>query len=132
MEESRLAAVPLFASLSRRERRVVARLADEVDVEEGDALVREGRFAHEFFVLESGTARVVRGDQHVAELGPGDFLGEMGIMADARRNASVVTTSPVTVIVMTAAALRRVAREMPAVGATLRAAIEERGERLTR
>jgi CRP/FNR family cyclic AMP-dependent transcriptional regulator len=132
MKESRLAAVPLFASLSRPERRTVARLADEVDLPQGTALVREGRFAHEFFVLETGTAEVVRGDQHVADLGPGDFLGEMGIIADARRNASVVATSPVTAIVMTAAALRHVARELPAVGERLQAAVEERGERLTR
>jgi len=132
MDESRLAAVPLFASLSRRERQAVARHADEVDVPEGTALVREGRFSYEFFVIEQGTAAVVHGERRIAELGPGDFLGEMGVLADARRSASVVATSPVTAIVMTAAALRYVAREMPAVGERLRAAIEERSERLTR
>ena len=132
MDESRLATLPLFASLTRRERGVVARHADEVDVPEGTLLVVEGRFSYEFFVIEEGTADVVHGERRIAELGPGDFLGEMGVMSDARRSATVVATSPITAIVMTAAALRYVAREMPAVGERLRAAIEERSERLTR
>lgn len=132
MDESRLAALPLFASLSRRERGVVARHADVVDLPKGTVLVEEGRFSYEFFVLEEGTADVVRGERRIVVLGPGDFLGEMGVMAGARRSATVVATSPVTAIVMTAAALRYVAREMPAVGERLHAAIEERSERLTR
>jgi CRP-like cAMP-binding protein len=132
MDASRLAAIPLFASLTRRERGVVARHADEVDVPDGTLLVVEGRFSYEFFVIEEGTADVVHGERRIAELGPGDFLGEMGVLGDTRRSASVVATSPITAIVMTAAALRYVAREMPAVGERLRAAIEERSERLTR
>ena len=132
MDESRLATLPLFAPLTRRERSVVARQADEVDVPEGTLLVVEGRFSYEFFVIEEGTADVIHGERRIAELGPGDFLGEMGVLGDARRSASVVATSPITAIVMTAAALRYVAREMPAVEERLRAAIEERSERLTR
>jgi CRP-like cAMP-binding protein len=101
-------------------------------VPEGTLLVVEGRFSYEFFVIEQGTADVIHGEQRIAELRPGDFLGEMGVLGDARRSASVVSTSPITAIVMTAAALRYVVREMPAVGERLRAAIEERSERLTR
>jgi CRP/FNR family cyclic AMP-dependent transcriptional regulator len=130
MDESRLAAVPLFASLSRRERRVVARHADVVDLPEGTVLVEEGRFSYEFFVIEEGTADVTRGERRVATLGPSDVLGEMGALGGVRRSATVVATSPVTAIVMTAAALRYVAREMPAVGERLRATIEERTEAL--
>ena len=53
-------------------------------------IVREGEWPYEFFAIEQGTAEVRRGDQLLAELGPGDFFGEMGLVGDTRRNASVV------------------------------------------
>jgi CRP/FNR family cyclic AMP-dependent transcriptional regulator len=130
MEEARLKAAPLFAGLSRKEIRALAPRADEVDLEEGRAIVREGEWPYEFFALEEGTAEVRRGDQVLAELGPGDFFGEMGVVSDRRRNATVVATSPVTVIVMTAQAFRQTAREMPEVADKIRAAIEERNRQL--
>src|SRR5687767_10825168 len=106
MEESQLRTVPLFESLSSEERRAIAGLADEIDVPEGHQLVRQGDFAYEFFVIEEGSAEVLRDGEHVADLGPGDFLGEMGIVSKAVRNATVVTTSPTRVIVMTEQAMR--------------------------
>jgi CRP-like cAMP-binding protein len=77
MTEKELKAIPLFASLSKSERQRVAS-SDEVDLGEGKVLVKEGEFAYEFFVIETGRAEVVRSGQHVADLNPGDFLGEMG------------------------------------------------------
>ena len=94
MDESSLRSVPLFDSLSSDERRAIAQHADEIEAPEGTELVRQGEFAYEFFVLEDGTAEVVRDGEQVAELGPGDFLGEMGIVSQAVRNATVRTTSP--------------------------------------
>jgi CRP-like cAMP-binding protein len=126
MDEGRLKANPLFAGLSRKERQALAPRADEVDLEEGRVIVREGQWAYQFFAIEQGTVEVRRGDQLLAELGAGDFFGEKGLMADTRRNASVIATSPVTVIVMTAQAFRQTAREMPEVGKKITAAIEER------
>jgi CRP/FNR family transcriptional regulator, cyclic AMP receptor protein len=130
MDEARVAAVPLFASLSKRERGWVAQHADEVDVREGKTLLNEGAFAYEFFLITDGTAEVVRGEAHVADLGPGDFFGEMGSMADAARTATVVTTSPMTAIVMSAQDLRRLAQDMPGVADRLGEAIEERNKAL--
>jgi CRP-like cAMP-binding protein len=130
MDEGRLKAAPLFAGLSRKEIRALAPRADEVDLEEGRTIVREGEWPYEFFAIEEGTAEVRRGDQLLAELGPGDFFGEMGVVSDRRRNATVVATSPVTVIVMTAQAFRQTAREMPEVADKIRAAIEERNRQL--
>jgi CRP/FNR family transcriptional regulator, cyclic AMP receptor protein len=130
MDESRLTAIPLFAGLSRKERRAVAQRADEVDLDEGRHIVREGEFSYEFFAIEQGTAEVWRGDQLLAELGPGDFFGEMGLVEDIRRNASVIARSPITVIVMTAQAFRQTAREMPEVAKLIRKAIEERARHL--
>ena len=93
-------------------------------------MVREGEWPYEFFAIEEGTAEVRRGDQLLAELGPGDFFGEMALVGDTRRNATVVATSPLTVVVMTGQAFRQTARELPEVGAKIRAAIEERGRHL--
>ena len=126
MDEHRLTSVPLFASLSDKERRRIAQSADEVDLPEGEHLVREGRFAYEIFVIEEGTAKVLRGDEHIADLGPGDVIGEMATMTDGQRNATVVATSPMTLIVMTAREFRHVAKDMPVVGDRLRSIIEER------
>jgi CRP-like cAMP-binding protein len=130
MDDSRLTAIPLFASLKKRERKKVAKCADEVDLPEGKCLVDEGDFAYEFFVIEEGTAEVWQGDECLAELGPGDFFGEMGVVGRAQRNASVVATSPITAIVMTGWEFRSVARELPQVADRIRAAIEERGRSL--
>jgi CRP/FNR family transcriptional regulator, cyclic AMP receptor protein len=126
MHEARVGTIPLFASLSKRQRRRIAQCADEVDVREGKCLVDEGAFAYEFFAIEEGTAEVRRGDERVAELGPGDFFGEIGVMDRVERNATVVATSSMTLVVMTRRDLREVAREMPKVADRIRVTIEER------
>jgi CRP-like cAMP-binding protein len=130
MDEARLQAIPLFAGLGKKERRSVAQQADEVDVEAGRYLVREGEFAYEFFAIEEGTADVRRGEQYLAELGPGDFFGEMGLIGNVTRNASVIATSPLTVMVLTGSAFRHIERELPAVSKQIRKAIEERCRQL--
>jgi CRP/FNR family transcriptional regulator, cyclic AMP receptor protein len=130
MDESRLASIDLFSSLSRRERSEIAGRADEIAVDEGTHLVREGEFAYEFFVIEEGWAEVLRGGEHVADLGPGDFLGEIGIVTQAPRNASVVARSPMRVLVMSEQDFRGVARAFPAVAERIREAVRERSEPL--
>jgi CRP/FNR family transcriptional regulator, cyclic AMP receptor protein len=130
MDEARLRGIPLFAGLGRKERKSVARQADEVDIEAGRHLVREGEFAYEFFAIEEGTAEVRRGDQFLAELGPGDFFGEMGLIGNVTRNASVIATSPLTVLVLTGSAFRQLDRELPNVSKQIRKAIEERCRQL--
>jgi len=130
MDERKVGRLELFAGLSKGDRRRVASAADEVDVEAGTRLVHEGDFAYEFFVVCEGTAEVTRAGEHVAELGPGDFLGEMGIVAHARRNASVVATSPMSLLVMTEQDFRGVTRAMPAVAARIERAVQERSSAL--
>jgi CRP-like cAMP-binding protein len=126
MDESRLSSIGLFESLSRDDRRLIAQHAEELDVDEGTQLVRQGEFAYEFFVIENGSAEVVRDGERIAELGPGDFLGEMGIVSQAVRNATVRTTSSGTVIVMTSQDFRAMQRSNPAVASQIEAAVEER------
>ena len=126
MDAAHLDGLPLFAGLSKDERRRVAQLADEVDLAADKELIHEGQFAYEFFAIEDGTAEVLRRGEHVADLGPGDFFGEMGAIKDATRNATVVTRSPMTAVVMTAHDFRRVAADMPAFARQVETAIEER------
>jgi CRP/FNR family cyclic AMP-dependent transcriptional regulator len=126
MDEERLKAIPLFAGLNRKERRALAPRADEVELDQGRVIVREGEWAYEFFAIEDGTVEVRRGEQLLAELGPGDFFGEMGLVGDTRRNANVIASSPLKVVVMTAQAFRQTSRELPEVATKIRTAIEER------
>jgi CRP-like cAMP-binding protein len=126
VEEVKLKAVALFAGLSRRELRRLSSVTDEVVVPAGSTLIDEGSFAHEFLLIEAGSAEVRRGGELVAELGPGDFAGEIGVMQSARRNATVTAATDLTVIVMTARDLRQIARELPSVAAQIDAAIAAR------
>jgi CRP/FNR family cyclic AMP-dependent transcriptional regulator len=130
MDEARLASIDLFSSLAKRERSEIASRADELDISDGTHLVREGEFAYEFFVIEEGEAEVLRGGEHVASLGPGDFLGEMGIVTRAPRNASVVARSPMRVLVMSEQDFRGIAQMFPSVADQIREAVRERLEPL--
>lgn len=132
MEESRLKIVPLFAGLSPAELRRLSGVTDEIVVPAGTRLIDEGRFSHEFLLIQEGNVDVRRGGELLAQLGPGDFAGEIGVMQDARRNASVVASTPLTAIVMTARDLRQVTQEMPSVAAQIDAAIAARSATLRR
>lgn len=126
MLRDQLKDVPFFSSLSKRELTEVAQQTDELDVPEGKSLAREGDFGHEFFVIVDGTAEVVRGDARLAELGPGDFFGEMALVGEERRMATVTAKSPMRVLVMTRESFRAIDRTMPAVHAGIVEAIEAR------
>ena len=126
MLQAQLKDVPFFSTLTKRELATVAQNVDEVDVPQGKALAREGELGHEFFVVVEGTAEVVRGDAHLAELGPGDFFGEMALLGEERRTATVTATAAMRVLVMTGHHLRAIDREMPTVHTRIVEAIEER------
>jgi CRP-like cAMP-binding protein len=127
LDPERLRSVPLFGGLEKRELETVGRCADEVDVPEGKHLVEEGDFGYEFFAIEDGRAEVRQEDQVIAELEAGDFFGEMALSGDARRNASVVATTPVTAIVMTRQAFRQLRNDFPVVCDRIEAAVRDRG-----
>jgi CRP/FNR family transcriptional regulator, cyclic AMP receptor protein len=126
VDPKRLEALPLFRDLSRREREKIARWADEVDLKAGYHLLDQGRFPHEFFVIEEGEVEVRKDGELVTTLGPGDFLGEIAIMEHDRRTASVVASSPVSAIVMGAREFEAMSKEMPSIAERVHAAIRER------
>jgi len=126
MDAARLKEIPLFSQLPEKQLKTAAQLADEVEVKEGTRLVDEGRFAHEFFVIEDGTADVVHDGTTVAELGPGDFFGEIALIKTERRTASVVAKTPMKLVVIFGPNFRSMASDLPAVQAKIDSAIEER------
>lgn len=127
MDAHRLESLPLFEHLSRKDRSRVARWADEVEVAEGAELVTEGTFAHEFFIVEDGMAEVTRHGRRVAELGPGDFFGEIALLvSDHHRTATVTALSPMRLVVMFQTEFATMAEEMPEVAATLRETLRRR------
>src|SRR5215208_5140417 len=130
MDVTHLDGIALFERLSKDQLAEVAKQADEIDVDAGKRLVSEGRFGYEFFVISNGKAEVVRGEEHVADLGPGDFFGEMALLGDTVRNADVVTSTPMTAMVMTDSAFRSLARRMPDVAEEIRAACRRRTEEI--
>ncbi len=99
--------VPLFASVSKSELAEVASIADEIDLPAGKVLIKEGDSGREFIVLIDGTADVERGGNRIAQIGPGDFVGEIALIAKTPRNATVTTTSPVRALVITDRAFRK-------------------------
>jgi CRP-like cAMP-binding protein len=121
--------VPLFAGLSPKEREKVARWADTVDLPAGKHLLDEGRLPHEFFVIVDGEVEVLHEEQRLATLGPGDFFGEIALIEHGRRTASVVTTTPTTLAVMSPASFAAMRREMAEVALRIDDAIRERMER---
>jgi CRP-like cAMP-binding protein len=125
---SRLKGVAIFSDLTNPELERVARWTDEVSVPEGYELAREGQFAHEFFIIEDGAAAVVSDGERIAELGAGDFFGEIGLLETERRTATVVATTQMDLIVMFEREFRQMEREMPSVATRVRSAIRARLE----
>ena len=126
MDASRLKSIPLFAEVGDEELSQIAPFANEVSVEEGKVLVREGDFSYELMAIEEGSAEVTRGGEHVADLGPGDFFGEMGLLERTLRNATVRAASPLRLITLTGWDLKRVERAAPEAIERVRSALEER------
>jgi CRP-like cAMP-binding protein len=93
-----LSRVPLFEACSQPELARVAAITMQVDVPEDEVLIREGEPGELFFVLVEGTAVVRKGKRRVATLGAGDFAGEIALLTNAPRTATVRTTSPVSAL----------------------------------
>jgi CRP-like cAMP-binding protein len=95
-----LSKVPLFADLGQRDLEMVGRLADEVTVPAGKVLAAEGSGGHEFFVILDGTVRITQGSRHLADLGSGDFFGELAMIANVPRTATATATTAANLLVV--------------------------------
>jgi cAMP-dependent protein kinase regulator len=126
LDSSRLSTLPLFEDVADDELAEIATFAQEVTVEEGRELVREGDFSYEFMAIEEGEAEVTRHGEHVADLGPGDFFGEMGLLEKTLRNATVTAKTPMRVVTLTGWDLKRIERKAPRAIERVRATLETR------
>ena len=85
--------VPLFADLDRRELQGVASSMKERTFNPGQTIAAEGQTGIGFFVIAEGTAKVTQGGEERATLGPGDYFGEIALIDDGLRTASVTADS---------------------------------------
>jgi CRP/FNR family cyclic AMP-dependent transcriptional regulator len=121
-----LKSVPLFAGCSQPELRELAVQLDEVHLREGRVLVREGQPGREFFVLVDGAVRVSRNGRTVADLGAGDWFGEIALLRGGPRTATVTALTPIRVLVLTDRAFRRVVETMPPIALKVLASVGSR------
>jgi CRP/FNR family transcriptional regulator, cyclic AMP receptor protein len=118
----------LFAQCTKAEVIEVALSADEREALEGDRLTEEGRRGREFFILVEGAVAVRRGGRKLADLGPGDWFGEIAILTHKPRTATVTATSPVRLLVISDGAFRRVVESTPRIALNVLRSVAERLE----
>ncbi len=118
--------VPLFAACSTRELRQLAAVADELDLREGTVLMREGRRGREFFTLIEGTVRVSKGGRKLADIGPGDFVGEVALLTHSPRMATATALTPVRTLVIADRDFRIVINNMPSIALKVLNTVAER------
>ncbi|MEI2701187.1 MAG: cyclic nucleotide-binding domain-containing protein [Baekduia sp.] len=126
MDSQRLKKIPVFADLSDDQLAQIAALAAEVSVPEGKELVREGDYSYDVLAIEEGTARVTRAGAEIAQLGPGDVIGEMGVLERDQRNATVVATSSMLLVTLTGWDIKRLEKSAPELVQHLREIVEQR------
>lgn len=97
---SHLSTVPLFAGCSKKELAAIAQGTDQLSLPDGHVITKQDERAHEAFVIMAGRAVVKRNGRKVAELGPGDAVGELGLLDKGVRTATVVADGPVDVLVI--------------------------------
>jgi CRP/FNR family cyclic AMP-dependent transcriptional regulator len=106
---------PLFEGLSRKELTQLARASEDVEVPAGTALCKEGDIGHEFFVIVDGKVEVTRKGRKVATRGSGEFVGEIALLEQTPRTATVTAKTPLRVFVLTNRDFRSLLDENPGV-----------------
>ncbi len=123
---ARVEDLELFADCTKEELRQLGGLATPLHVPKGQVLMREGSVGREFVIIASGTASVSRQTAHgvaeVAELGSGDFLGEIALLTGGRRTATATATTDLSVLVCSVSEFRTMLRVAPSVAEKVRRA----------
>jgi CRP-like cAMP-binding protein len=118
--------VPLFSTCAKNDLEAIGRITDELDLPEGKELITQGTRGQQFFILLEGSADVRRDGERINEMGEGDFFGELALLEDRETTATVTTTSPARVLVITPQSFRRLLRESGSVEKQVQAARERR------
>jgi CRP-like cAMP-binding protein len=110
-----LKGVPLFADCSKRELREISQVADELDLPAGSELTHEGATGQELVVIAEGAADVIRRGRKINQVGAGDFVGEIALVTDSPRTATVRTTAPTHALVLTRRDFRSLMKRVPSI-----------------
>ena len=124
-----LRSIPIFKNLSDGQRKLAAERLQEVDVDLGAVIARQGDFAYHFFVVREGTAAVTIDGELVASLGPGSTFGEIGILDRGRRTANVVAATPMRLFTLTMGDFDELAAVLPEFAAHAKTMAKYRLER---
>jgi CRP-like cAMP-binding protein len=122
--------IEALADLSLGQRRMLADIADEGSAAPGEVIMEQGEPGYEFILIEDGTAEVVQNGQRINTMGPGDSFGELAVLGDgAPRTATVIATSELRAIVLTARFMRQMHERIPEVKKRIDHVAAERRER---
>jgi CRP/FNR family transcriptional regulator, cyclic AMP receptor protein len=106
---------PLFSDLSKRELTDLARTSEDMEVEAGKVLCREGEVGREFFVIIDGDVEITRRGKPVKRREGDEFFGEIALLEDIPRTATVTARTPVRFFVLTARDFRQLVKRSPSV-----------------
>jgi CRP-like cAMP-binding protein len=124
--DERLASIPLFQGLDKKHLRQISSLATQIDVKEGKELTREGEHGNEFIIVLDGEAEVRVGDDVVATRGPGDYFGEIALVANRPRTATVVAKTPMRIEVIARREFQTMLHDNPTIAAELLGVVGDR------
>src|ERR687891_1688129 len=111
MDAATLETIPLFAGLTLDQRERIGGVCQEIEIEAGATLLREGDFGYAMFAILDGTADVLKDGAVIRTLQPGDVFGEIAVLAGGRRTATVVATTPMRLVTVVNRGGWRVGRE---------------------
>ena len=117
---------PLFEGLSKKELRELARATEDLKIEAGTVLCKEGSLGREFFVIVDGVAEVTKGGKRLATRQAGEFFGEIALLTTTKRTATVTAKTPIRCFILTRGDFRRVLDESPSVERKVMQALAER------
>jgi len=122
-----LQGVQLFSRCSKTQLAAIASLADLIQMPAGTELITEGAPGREFMIIVQGTGEVRRAGKRIDTIGPGDFIGEIALLSGGPRNATVVTSSDTSLLVVTSRQFWALLEQAPEIQ---RSVIRALGERL--
>jgi CRP-like cAMP-binding protein len=106
---------PLFAGLSRKELTELAKVTEDVDLHAGKVLCEEGQSGQEFFVIMDGEVEITRRGKKLATFRSGEFFGEIALVEDVPRTATVTARTPLRFFVLTRRSFLRLLDEQPGI-----------------